>query len=70
MARSVSLRQVKEIGASSPDDGDVLIFSSSSGKYNPAPQGSASKSIMNDIVTVRSDAQIIVSRNTGDVVYV
>lgn len=70
MPRAVSLRQMKEVSKVSPDDGDVLIYSTASGKYVPGPQGSASKSILNDVLTAKTDAQVIVARTTGDIVYV
>ncbi len=70
MARTTKLKQIREISTSPPEDGDVLIYSASQGKYVPGPQSSASKSLLNDIVTARGDAQVIVARTTGSVVYV
>jgi len=60
--RSVSLRQVKEVGTSSPDDGDVLIFVASSGKYEPGPQSD----VLDDILVDDNTGAFLTDNNSGN----
>lgn len=66
MPRAVSIKQVKELSESSPDNGDVLTWSSSSGKYEPAPPGAGSIQI---IVTDSDSGNVVTDSDSGDVVW-